>query len=106
MTAPKYSKSLTKLTLAKQVALKHGIEDMQILEIIEDALDFISLAIASGERVEFRDFGNFQLFKTAERMGRNPKKPKEEFLIPSMHRVKFKAGKRMQARVDKMKGKA
>jgi len=97
---------MTKLELTYMLCNKHGLNKEQVYEILDDALDFISLAIADGERVEFRDFGNFEVVTVKERMGRNPKKPKEEFLIPSMHRVKFKAGKRMQARVDKMKGKA
>jgi nucleoid DNA-binding protein len=49
--------------------------------------------------VEFREFGVFTTRLTKQRVGRNPKKPEQEVVIPPRAIVKFKAGKIMKQRV-------
>jgi hypothetical protein len=51
------------------------------------------------EGVEFREFGVFTTRLTKQRVGRNPKKPEQEVVIPPRAIVKFKAGKIMKQRV-------
>jgi nucleoid DNA-binding protein len=55
--------------------------------------------LGNGKGVEFREFGVFTTRLTKQRVGRNPKKPEQEVLIPPRAIVKFKAGKIMKQRV-------
>jgi nucleoid DNA-binding protein len=55
--------------------------------------------LGNGKGVEFREFGVFNTRLTKQRVGRNPKKPEQEVVIPPRAIVKFKAGKIMKQRV-------
>jgi hypothetical protein len=52
--------------------------------------------------VELRNFGVFQPRLTKPRVGRNPNQPGSSFVIPPRATVKFKAGKVMRQRVEKL----
>lgn len=64
--------------------------------MIQLTLDGITDALANGKGVEFREFGVFTTRLTKKRVGRNPKKPEQEVVIPPRAIVKFKAGKIMK----------
>jgi hypothetical protein len=49
-----------------------------------------------------RNFGVFQPRLTKPRVGRNPNQPGSSFVIPPRATVKFKAGKIMRQRVEKL----
>jgi hypothetical protein len=51
---------------------------------------------------ELRNFGVFQPRLTKPRVGRNPNQPGSSFVIPPRATVKFKAGKIMRQRVEKL----
>ena len=63
-------------------------------------LDNISDALARGQRIEFRDFGSFELRYRPPRNGRNPKTG-SKVQIPAKHKLHFKPGKGLRERVDK-----
>jgi nucleoid DNA-binding protein len=58
--------------------------------------------LANNVPVELRNFGIFQPRLTKPRVGRNPNQPGSSFVIPSRATVKFKAGKVMRQRVEKL----
>ncbi|MEO8206804.1 MAG: HU family DNA-binding protein, partial [Chthoniobacterales bacterium] len=62
-------------------------------------LDYITDALASGQNVELRNFGVFEVRLTKSRLGRNPNKPENDVVIPARATVKFKSGKVMRQRV-------
>ena len=59
-------------------------------------------SLARNVAVELRNFGVFQPRLTKPRVGRNPNQPGSSFVIPPRATVKFKAGKIMRQRVEKL----
>jgi len=55
--------------------------------------------IAEGNRLEFRDFGVFEVKHRAPRMAQNPK-TLERVPVPAKRTVKFKAGRRMRESLE------
>ena len=62
-------------------------------------LDAMAAALASGNRIEIRDFGSFSLNYRPPRTGRNPKAG-EKVQVPAKYVPHFKAGKELRERVD------
>ena len=58
---------------------------------------------AGGKFIELRNFGVFEVKIRKSRKGRNPNKPKNEVVIPERVVVKFRAGKELKERVEKLK---
>lgn len=61
-------------------------------EIIQNVIETIMGAVASGEKVTFTGFGSFEAVNRAERNGVNPSNG-EKIVIPAKKIPKFKAGK-------------
>jgi len=62
-------------------------------------LEYIAQTLASGERVEIRGGGRFNLHYSAPHNGRNPKTGKT-VSIPQKYKAHFKAGKELRERVN------
>jgi nucleoid DNA-binding protein len=91
--------NLTKRDLVVSISEKTGLIQQDVFSVIQLTLDGITEALASGQGVELREFGVFRTRLTKQRVGRNPKKPEQEVVIPPRAIVKFKAGKIMRERV-------
>ena len=91
--------NLTKRDMVVAIADKTGLTQQEVFNVIQLTLDSITDALAKGEGVELREFGVFRCRLTKQRVGRNPKKPQDEVVIPPRAIVKFKAGKIMRERV-------
>ncbi len=65
----------------------------EIRAILEMMLDGIAARLAVGGSVELRNIGVFRIKKRRARLGRNPKQPGSEVIIPAQAAIKFKAGK-------------
>jgi len=76
---------------------KHGA----VKAVVQQVLDEIASELAKGNRLEFRDFGVFQVREIAPRTAQNPK-TLEPIEVPARRRVKFKVGRRMG---EKLNGK-
>lgn len=50
---------------------------------------------------KFRGFGVFKIVTRMQKVGRNPKDPKKDIVIPTRRAVKFMAGKRLLDQVKK-----
>jgi len=70
--------------------------------MVQRTLDKITDSLANNVAVELRNFGVFQPRLTKPRVGRNPNQPGTSFVIPPRATVKFKAGKIMRQRVEKL----
>ena len=68
----------------------------QVFEVIQKTLDHITTALSTGQDVELRNFGVFQVRLSKARVGRNPNIPGSNFAIPPRATVKFKSGKIMR----------
>lgn len=93
--------TLTKRDLVTRIAGETGMNQQQVLEVIQKTLDYISEALAKGDKVELRNFGVFEVKVRRARVGRNPNAPATDIPIPERAIVKFKAGKEMRAEVIK-----
>lgn len=74
----------------------------EVKDIVQQTLEAIGEAIASGQNVELRNFGVFQLQIRKERVGRNPKRPETDVMIPERAVIKFKPGKELRDRLKKL----
>jgi nucleoid DNA-binding protein len=62
--------------------------------------------LARGDRLEFRDFGVFEIVERKQKIGRNPKNAAVPIVIPARPAVKFTPGKKMKKLIEKGTAKA
>ncbi len=93
--------TLTKRDLVVRISNETDLGQQPVFDVIQKTLDYITEALARGDKVELRNFGVFEVKVRKARVGRNPNKPETDVPIPARSMVKFKAGKEM--RVDVLK---
>ena len=93
---------LTKRDIVVSISNQTGMVQHQVFEVVQRTLDHITDSLARNVAVELRNFGVFQPRLTKPRVGRNPNQPGSSFVIPPRATVKFKAGKIMRQRVEKL----
>jgi len=98
--------ALTKRDLVIRISEETGLIQTQVFDVVQKTLDQISEALATGGKVELRNFGVFDVKIRKARVGRNPNKPTTDVPIPARATVKFKAGKEMNAEVLKLTPKS
>ncbi len=94
--------TLTKRDLVVRISEDTGLIQQQVMDVVQRTLDYISEALAKGDKVELRNFGVFEVKVRKARIGRNPNAPGTDVPIPQRSVVKFKAGKEMRAEVLKI----
>jgi nucleoid DNA-binding protein len=92
-------KTITKRELVLKIAAETNLIQEDVFAVVQKTLDHITDALAHGNRVEFRDFGVFELCTRKARIGRNPHQPTHVVQIPERRVVKFKSGRKMKADV-------
>jgi len=98
--------TLTKRDLVMRISEETGLVQEKVLDIVQKTLDYISEALAKGDKVELRNFGVFEIKVRKARIGRNPNAPETDVPIPERSVVKFKPGKEMRAAVLQLPPKA
>ncbi len=98
--------TLTKRDLVVRISEETGMIQHHVLKVVQKTLDYITEALAKGEKVELRKFGVFEIRVRRARIGRNPHAPETDVPIPERSVVRFKAGKEMRAAVLKLPPKA
>jgi nucleoid DNA-binding protein len=93
---------LTKRDIVVAISNQTGMVQHDVFEVVQRTLDHITNSLANNVAVELRNFGVFQPRLTKPRVGRNPNEPGSSFVIPARATVKFKAGKIMRQRVEKL----
>jgi len=93
---------LTKRDIVVAISNQTGMVQHEVFDVVQRTLDKITDSLASNVAVELRNFGVFQPRLTKPRVGRNPNQPGSSFVIPPRATVKFKAGKIMRQRVEKL----
>jgi len=63
--------------------------------IIKGFLAGVMESLVEGNRLEFREFGVFDVVKRKQKIGRNPKKASIDIVIPEKTVARFKAGRKM-----------
>jgi len=97
--------TLTKRDLVIRISDETNLGQQEVFAVVQKTLDYITEALAKGDKVELRNFGVFEVKVRKARVGRNPNKPETDVPIPARSMVKFKAGKEMRAEVLKLPAK-
>lgn len=87
---------MTKSALIDKVAEKaEGLTRKQTEIIVDTVFEGIREALAKGEKVEIRGFGNFRLKQRRPRRARNPKTG-DSVDVPAKRVLHFKVGKALK----------
>ena len=84
--------SVIKLDIINEVVNRTGITKTKAEVAVETVFDTMKRALATGERIELRGFGVFNVKPRKTGIGRNPRTG-EEVSIPPGSAVRFKPGK-------------
>mgnify|MGYP001436853844 CR=1 FL=1 len=89
----------TKKDLIDRIADGTKYKRNDVRSIVQAFLDCVISELGEGNRLEFRDFGVFELRDRAPRMAQNPR-TLERVPVPARRTVKFKVGRLMKQAVD------
>ena len=92
----------TKKDFVDRIAETTQCKRVVVKTVVQQFLDEIVSELANNNRLEFRDFGVFEVRERAARAAHNPK-TMERIQIPAKRKVKFKMGRIMR---EGMNGKA
>jgi len=91
---------MTKSELIAKLASRYPqlvVKDAELA--VKAILDAMAQGLATGQRIEIRGFGSFDLNYRPPRVGRNPKSG-DKVQVPEKYVPHFKAGKELRERVD------
>jgi integration host factor subunit beta len=91
--------TITKKELIDRIAEKTQSKHVTVKAVVQQFLDEITSELAEGNRLEFRDFGIFEVREQAARTAQNPK-TLELVDVPAKRRVRFKMGRLMGRRMN------
>ncbi len=91
--------TITKKDLIDRVALTTRIKRTVVKKAVQEFLDQIVEDLGKGHRLEFRDFGVFEIRERAPRTAQNPK-TLERVKVPAKRTIKFKVGRKMREALD------
>jgi len=89
----------TKKDLVNRIADETGQTKVVVKEIVQRFLDEVIDELAHGNRLEFREFGVFEVRERAARRAQNPR-TLQKVEVPSKRVVKFKVGRLMREKVE------
>lgn len=87
--------TITKKELIDQIAGRTQLKRGDVKQIVQLFLDGIVDELGRGNRIEFRDFGVFEIKVRKPRQAQNPK-TLEPVAVPARRTVKFKVGRLMK----------
>jgi len=90
---------VTKRDLVIEVAERLGFTQNMVADVVQATLDAVTGCLASGQRLEIRNFGVFEVKKRDARIGRNPRTG-QEVAIGEKRVAAFKPGKALKEYVE------
>lgn len=91
--------TITKKELIDRIAEKTQTKLATTKALIQCFLEEIITELAKGNRLEFRDFGVFEVKRRVARTAQNPK-TLERVRVPAKRVVRFKMGRLMKQKLD------
>jgi integration host factor subunit beta len=91
--------TITKKELIDRITKKTQCKNITCKEIVQQFLDEIATELGKNNRLEFRDFGVFEVKERAARTAQNPKTLRK-IQVPAKRKVKFKMGRLMRERMN------
>ena len=92
--------TITKKKLIQTISQNRGMHPNDVRSVVQAFLDAMTDTLSQGDRLEFRDFGVFEVVERKQKIGRNPKNAKVPIVIPARKAVKFTPGKRMRKLIE------
>ncbi|MGA1045672.1 MAG: HU family DNA-binding protein, partial [Phycisphaerales bacterium] len=89
----------TKKELIDRIADETQLKRADVKKAVQAFLDHVIEELGRGNRLEFRDFGVFEIKDRAPRVAQNPK-TLEPVQVPAKRTVRFKVGRLMKASID------
>lgn len=87
--------TVTKKELIDQIADATGEKRVVVKKVVQSFLDQIIVELGKSNRLEFRDFGVFEVKARKARIAQNPK-TLDRVPVPPKRTVKFKVGRLMK----------
>lgn len=100
--------TVTKKDMIDRIVQRTSEPRAVVKKAVQEFLDQVIMELKRGNRLEFRDFGVFELKRRAARVAQNPK-TLERVSVPPKVTVKFKVGRLMRESLelgDQQKAKA
>lgn len=91
--------TITKKDLIDRIAESAGCKRVDVKRVVQSFLDEMIEELGHGNRLEFRDFGVFEIKDRAPRLAQNPK-TLERVPVPAKRTVKFKVGRLLKEQLD------
>lgn len=98
-SAPRRNRTTTKKEMVDRIAASTSQSRADVKKTIQAFLDEVIEELGKGNRLEFRDFGVFEIRERAARRAQNPK-TLEQVEVPARRTVKFKTGRLMKVKVE------
>ena len=95
--------TITKKELVNRISAKTGQTKVVTKQVIQMFLDEIIDELGQGNRLEFREFGVFEIKERAARKAQNPR-TLQKVDVPAKRVVKFKVGRMMKEKVGSGEG--
>ncbi|MBI3508533.1 MAG: HU family DNA-binding protein [Chlamydiia bacterium] len=95
--------TMTKKRLVQTISQNRSLHPNDVRNVIQSFLDEMTNSLMSGDRLEFRDFGVFEIVERKQKVGRNPKDAGVPIIIPARRVVKFTPGKKMKKLIERSK---
>ena len=95
--------TITKKKLIQLISQEKNIHPNDVRNVVQAFLDAMTDCLMKGDRLEFRDFGVFEIVERKQKIGRNPKNAAVPIVIPARQAVKFTPGKKMRKSIGKGK---
>lgn len=89
----------TKKDLIDRIAEETDQKRTAVKKTVQSFLENVIRELQEGNRLEFRDFGVFEIRERAARVAQNPK-TLERVPVPAKKTVKFKVGRLMKAALE------
>ena len=87
--------TITKKELIEQIAESTKVKRIVVKDVVQCFLDSIIVELGKDNRLEFRDFGIFEVRQRNARIAQNPK-TLEPVSVPAKRTVKFKTGRKLK----------
>ena len=97
--------TVTKKNLIDHVSNLTGHKRHDVKDVIQTFLEQMIEELGHGNRLEFRDFGVFEIKRRAPRVAQNPK-TLQPVSVPPKNTVKFKVGRLMKEKLAGLSGVA
>lgn len=88
--------TVTKKELIDRIAVSGKIKRVVAKHVVQSFLDAMIIELGKGNRLEFREFGVFEVKHRKARPARNPR-THQQVHVPPKRTVKFKVGRLMKA---------